>query len=46
MRDPAAVSVETVEVHPDPLAQAILEQVREAECVQTLDRVRAIVEAP
>ena len=42
MRDPAAVSVETVEVHPDPLAQAILEQVREAECVQTLDRVRAI----
>jgi len=33
---------EIVEVHPDPIAQAVLEQIREAEILQTIDRVRAI----
>ena len=42
MRDPEAVEVETVEVHPDPLAQSILEQIREAEVAQALDRVRGV----
>jgi hypothetical protein len=41
MRD-GRVSVETVEVHPDPLAQEVLEQFREAGVVQALDRVRPI----
>lgn len=31
-----------VEVHPDPRAQAMLEQIREAEILQAIDRVRSI----
>lgn len=33
---------EIVEVHPDPFTQSILEQIREAEVLQAIDRVRAI----
>lgn len=33
---------ELTEVHPDPLTQSVLEQIREAEVLQAIDRVRAI----
>lgn len=36
------VSMETITVHPDPRAQAVLEQIREAEIVQAADRVRPV----
>jgi hypothetical protein len=35
-------SIEVVQVHPDPRCQELLEQVREAEIVQAIDRVRPI----
>ena len=41
MRD-GSKEVETVDVHPDPRCQAVLEQIREAEIVQAVDRVRPI----
>ncbi len=41
MRDGTVQPVE-VEVHPDPRCQAVLEQVREAEILQTADRVRPV----
>jgi hypothetical protein len=41
MRDGTLSSVE-VEVHPDPRCQRVLEQIREAEVVQMIDRVRSI----
>ena len=41
MRDGSVEPVE-VEVHPDPLCQEILEQIREAEVLQTTDRTRPI----
>jgi hypothetical protein len=34
--------IEVVEVHPDPRCQELLEQVREAEIVQAVDRVRPV----
>lgn len=39
------VSITEVEVHPDPLAQELLEQIREAGVVQAVDRVRPIFQA-
>lgn len=42
MRDPDQVSVEKVEIHPDPLVQSVLEQIREAEGCQAVDRVRPV----
>lgn len=41
LRDGGTAAME-VEVHPDPRVQRYMEQVREAELVQALDRVRAI----
>ncbi|OAN54030.1 hypothetical protein A6A04_12345 [Paramagnetospirillum marisnigri] len=41
MRDGTVLPVEVL-VHPDPRVQAILEQIREAELCQTIDRVRPI----
>ena len=41
MRD-GSVVLEEVTAHPDPMAQAFLEQVREAGIVQMVDRVRAV----
>ena len=41
MRD-GSLSPVVVQVHPDPRCQRVLEQVREAECVQAADRVRPI----
>jgi hypothetical protein len=41
MRDRGAELVEA-EVHPDPRCQAMLEQVREAEIAQAIDRVRPV----
>ena len=41
MRD-GSVQVVEVEVHPDPRVQEIIEQIREAEIVQAVDRVRPI----
>jgi hypothetical protein len=41
MRDGSLSPVE-VEVHPDPRCQRVLEQIREAELVQGIDRVRPI----
>ena len=41
MRDGSQQSVE-VKVHPDPRVQAVVEQVREAEMVQAIDRLRLI----
>jgi phage/plasmid primase-like uncharacterized protein len=41
MRD-GSLSPVVVPVHPDPRCQRVLEQVREAECVQAADRVRPI----
>jgi hypothetical protein len=41
MRDGSVQPVE-VEVHPDPRCQRILEQIREAEIVQSVDRVRPV----
>jgi hypothetical protein len=41
MRDGTVQQVE-VEVHPDPRAQAVLEQIREAEILQAADRVRPV----
>ena len=41
MRD-GSKAVATVQVHPDPRCQAVLEQIREAEIVQAVDRVRPI----
>jgi hypothetical protein len=35
-------NVAEVQVHPDPRCQAVLEQVREAEIVQAIDRVRPV----
>ena len=42
MRDPDAPNVVEAQVHFDPRCQAMLEQVREAEMVQAIDRVRPI----
>lgn len=41
MRDGSVQPIE-VEVHPDPRCQEVLEQIREAEAVQTADRTRPI----
>jgi hypothetical protein len=41
MRDGALYPVE-VDVHPDPRVQRVVEQIREAEVIQCLDRVRPI----
>lgn len=41
MRD-GSLSPIVVPVHPDPRCQRVLEQIREAECVQAADRVRPI----
>jgi hypothetical protein len=41
MKD-GTVQAELVTVHPDPRAQAVLEQIREAEIIQSVDRVRAV----
>ncbi|MGD0109446.1 MAG: hypothetical protein ABSC06_36255, partial [Rhodopila sp.] len=41
MRD-GSLSPVFVQVHPDPRCQRVLEQIREAECVQAADRVRPI----
>jgi hypothetical protein len=41
MRDGSQQSVE-VKVHPDPRVQAVVEQVREAEMLQSIDRLRLI----
>jgi len=41
MKD-GGLSPVTVPVHPDPRCQRVLEQLREAECVQAADRVRPI----
>jgi phage/plasmid primase-like uncharacterized protein len=38
----SGVSSESVVVHPDPRVQAVLEQIREAEIVQAIDRVRPV----
>jgi hypothetical protein len=42
MRDPDAPNVAEAQVHFDPRCQAVLEQIREAEMVQAIDRVRPI----
>jgi hypothetical protein len=42
LRDPEAQNLVEAQVHPDPRCQEILEQVREAEMVQAVDRVRPI----
>jgi hypothetical protein len=42
MRDPDAANVAHAQVHFDPRCQAVLEQIREAEMVQAIDRVRPI----
>jgi hypothetical protein len=42
MRDPEAANVTQAQVHPDTRCQAMLEQVREAEMVQAVDRVRPV----
>jgi hypothetical protein len=42
MRDPTMPNTVYVQVHPDPRCQAMLEQVREAEIVQGVDRVRPV----
>lgn len=41
MKD-GTVQAELVTVHPDPRAQAVLEQIREADIIQAVDRVRAV----
>jgi hypothetical protein len=41
MRDGSLQSVE-VDIHPDPRVQTVLEQIREAECIQSGDRCRPI----
>lgn len=41
MRD-GSTTWEVVQVHPDPRCQELLEQIREAEIVQALDRVRPV----
>src|SRR3954451_23465221 len=41
MRDGSLQAVE-VDVHPHPVCQAVLEQIREAECIQSGDRCRPI----
>ena len=41
MRDGGVLPI-AVEVHPDPRVQEVLEQIREAEMIQAIDRVRAI----
>jgi hypothetical protein len=42
LRDPDAPNVVHAQVHFDPRCQAMLEQIREAEMVQAIDRVRPI----
>jgi hypothetical protein len=42
MRDAEAPNVVAVEVHADTRCQAVLEQIREAEIVQAVDRVRPV----
>jgi hypothetical protein len=42
MRDPDAPNLVEAQVHFDPRCQAMLEQIREAEMVQAIDRVRPI----
>jgi hypothetical protein len=42
MRDGTQQPPVRVRVHPDPRAQAVVEQVREAEMVQAVDRLRLI----
>jgi hypothetical protein len=42
MRDPDAPNLVEAQVHFDPRCQAVLEQIREAEMVQAIDRVRPI----
>jgi hypothetical protein len=42
MRDPHAPNIAEAEVHFDPRCQSMLEQIREAEMVQAIDRVRPI----
>jgi hypothetical protein len=42
MRDPHAPSIAEAQVHFDPRCQSMLEQIREAEMVQAIDRVRPI----
>jgi hypothetical protein len=42
MRDPDAPNITEAQVHFDPRCQAMLEQIREAEMVQAIDRVRPI----
>jgi hypothetical protein len=42
MRDPDAANLVEAQVHFDPRCQAMLEQIREAEMVQAIDRVRPI----
>jgi len=44
MRDGTG-EAETVKVHPDPRCQAVLEQIREAELAQAVDRLRLIFNA-
>jgi hypothetical protein len=43
LRDPVAPNVAEVQVHPDTRCQSMLEQVREAEMVQAIDRVRPVL---
>lgn len=42
MRDPDAPNLVEAQVHLDPRCRAVLEQIREAEMVQAIDRVRPI----
>ena len=42
MRDPDAPNIAEAQVHFDPRCQTVLEQIREAEMVQAIDRVRPI----
>ena len=42
MRDPEAFNVIEVQVHFDARCQTVLEQIREAEMVQAIDRVRPV----
>ena len=42
MRDPDAPNLVEAQVHSDPRCQSMLEQIREAEMVQAIDRVRPI----
>jgi hypothetical protein len=43
MRDGTLMPIE-VDVHPDPRVQRVIEQIREAEVLQTVDRVRPVFE--